>query len=293
MKKFFNCLGISLMCMSLVGCGCSKKESTGGADIDLDNENLISCTNLSRHVIHEYDDLYESWKYVVEYDENMTDIKNWREIYTADYSEYQNELDIDSEKEKIIKSFCEPRVNDVTLGKYEENKDLCKITVDGKVITAVVTYPKDAIEAAMKTGYTQEKLTTELESGEYDGGFRGIYTCDKTYDSKKLEKYSMSGKNITVKYESEGNRNPESAENSLKYSVKTAIDSYRTNILKKYKVYLYDSVELKKISEGNGNYTYEINLTCEANSKEVCINLYDELYDYALNKKYFGIIVVK
>lgn len=82
-------------------------------------------------------------------------------------------------------------------------------------------------------------------------------------------------------------------ENSLKFKVEMGIDSERTNILKKYKVYLYDGVDLTFINEENGNYTYEINLTCEANSKEVCENIYDELYEYALNAEYYGIIVVK
>lgn len=283
MKKLFNSLFICLFCMTLVGCG-EKEEKGEVGKIDLENENQVACTNIALNMLYKKEDsVIEAWKYVVDYEENNTDIKKWREIYTADFSTYTEELNdemIKEIEEKIESGFCKGRVNDVTMGKYEDNKDLCKLTHKDKVFTAVVTYPETMVETAKNEGYVKEKLISDLESGEYDGGFRGIYTCDKNYDVSKLSTFPISGKQVTV--EENVNWEIDDSAEYLSTQLERAAAHNNTTILEQYKVDIKDNYHAELVSHTNNLYVFDLKLDCKSNNESTCQEVYDTLYTKVL-----------
>lgn len=285
-KLLYGLLAI-IACVALTGCKNEANDEKNGemnnttenvlGGIDLKKENVLLCTNLKRHINVRKSEIVESWQYVVEYDENDQDILSWKEVYTVDFSKPVND-EHDELVEYIESSFCKGRLNDVTEEGYEENKNLCQITNKGSVYTAVVTYPKKTIKhfvSESATSFNKETLKNELETGTYDGGFKGIYTCDKDFDHFTMEAHNLE-REIQVKYLGSYEYGKEDALSFLHDILENATNDFYGNLLKQYKIDGSEDFDIVlKSEDGNDNYTYNIKLACYAKNKNDCENYMD------------------
>lgn len=284
-RKLLYGLFAATACFTLVGCGDQGEQNSATGGIDLNKENVLSCTNISRHVAFQNNDVVESWKYVIEYADNNKDILNWKEVYTGDFSKIENTTH-EEIVELIDSRFCKGRLNDVTEEGYEANKELCKITNKDKVYTAVVTYPEKSIKHFTENSeesFDKASMKKQLEDGTYDGGFRGIYTCDKTFDHFTITPQDIE-RDVQIKYTGDYQYGKEEALDLVamlleKGSSSTLFQYPFSKWLKEYKVDGNNNLKATlKSEDGNDKYTFTVKLTCYSNNKQDCEKYMDAIY---------------
>ena len=285
-KKLLYSLLAIIACFTLAGCETEKnleknsENNIGG--IDSTSENVLLCTNLERHMRVRRENVIESWQYVIEYADNNQDILNWKEVYTVDFSQHVNK-DHDKLVEYIKSNFCKYRIDDVTEEGYEENEELCQITNKDYVYTAVVTYPDKSIKHFVESAnhsFEKETMKNLLETGTYDDGFRGIFTCDKDFNHFTLESYNTE-REIQVKFLGSYEYGKEDALIYLTDTLENISEFYYKELLKEYKIDGSESFSFDlKSEDGNDHYTYDVKFECFTENESDC----EKYMDAVINK---------
>lgn len=286
MKKISSLALLLLAATITIGCEDKKEEIENTYGVDFESENVLACTNLSYNYLSGTNaDILENHLFLVEYDENKTDILRVKEVYTADISKKDEKVDdekVEELKEYIKTSFCEPRMAYITPSDYEGEEVTCDVTFEDDVVAAELTYPKEIIDMAVEKGMfgSLEEVKTQLENGEFAALKRSYFTCDKEFDKSTFVTKEL---NATLNIEGSGD--------ILDTRIKILVDEvnlyvrFRPEVLKEFKADTgNDRVNFESI---NGAYIFEpgdYNLTysCAADSEETCNKVFDYIINYII-----------
>lgn len=269
-KLFYLCIGLLL-----VGCGKNKVDDT----LISNDENTLNCTSVTRNILFN-DDYKEYWKYSFNYSEDHKSINGIKEIYIV------NE---DATTEEVTDKFCKSRIT-YMLGDYDNNKDLCKVNIKDKTITAVITYNDKMIERYSKMYSSMDELKTGIESGKTESGFRDTFICDNSYDPYNLKETILNDKEFKVKYSGDISDMGDVLISSMTRIINSRINVYKMD----YKIDIYNKYNITLKETNNNIYTYNITFNCLSNDTDNCKKAYDKLLSDAVDGlKFYNAEIIK
>lgn len=300
MKKIASC--ISILCLSAImvtGCAEKKEEVEKTYGVDFESPNVLTCTNLNyNHLASKSSNILENHLYLVEYDENKTDIIRVKEVYTADLSKVEvlDDGKVEEFKNHVKERFCDTRKSYITPNDYSGEDVICEITYEDNIVSAVLSYPKDIIDFAVEKGMfgSLEEVKKQLENGEFAALKNTYFTCDKEYDKTALLTKELSA-TLNIKYTGDDSYlEPSFVINMLLNEVNLYV-RFQDEIFKEYKVdtgnnlVKIEAVDYEKV-EGDYNLTY----SCVADSSETCDKVFSHIINYIIEDgKKYGVIVTK
>ncbi len=179
---------LSIICglVLLTGCGNSSNNNTGEGNQDnSEKRNMLICNNRA-DAGH-----YKPVEFFIEYDANNENILSFRMdwlLYEATDEQLQQIYDQGYTDEDIDKEFNSEFIEKaVEQNCNGENEKKYYSVCEGKVLNhrkAILRqeYSKSGIQKMFEESeekMTKQKMKELLESGKFDDGFKGTFTCEK------------------------------------------------------------------------------------------------------------------